>query len=159
MPNRSRINIIMNRLQLSKRAQILRCLCEGNSIRATARLVDVSINTVVKLLCAAGKACSEYQDKTLRNLRCRRLQTDEAWAFCYAKEKHCTAEMKAKGAGDVWTWAAIDADTKLVPCWFIGERHAGAAYHFMNDLAGRLANRVQLTTDGHRAYLTAVEAV
>src|SRR5437762_3985579 len=147
----------MNRLKADKRTQILYCLCEGNSIRATARLTDTAINTVVKLLCEAGKVCSDYQDKVFRNLECRRLQTDEAWSFCYAKEKNCTAEMKAKGAGDVWTWAAIDADTKLVPCWFIGKRDAGAAYHFMHDLKGRLANRVQLTTDGHRAYLNAVE--
>jgi IS1 family transposase len=157
MRNRSRINISMNRLDTGKRAQILHCLCEGNSIRATARLTDVAINTVVKLLCEAGKACSRYQDEVLRNLKCRRLQTDEAWSFCYAKEKNCTPEMKTKGAGDVWTWAAIDADTKLVPCWYIGTRDAGAAYHFMHDLAGRLANRVQLTTDGHKAYLSAVE--
>jgi IS1 family transposase len=147
----------MNKLETGKQARILHCLCEGNSIRATARLNDVAINTVVKLLCAAGKACSDYQDKVLRNLSCRRLQTDEAWSFCYAKEKDCTPEMKAKGAGDVWTWAAIDADTKLIPCWFIGTRDAGAAYHFMHDLAARLSHRVQLTTDGHRAYLSAVE--
>lgn len=147
----------MNILVTSRRARILHCLCEGNSIRATARLNDVAINTVVKLLRAAGRACSDYQDKILRNLNCRRLQTDEAWSFCYAKEKNCTPEMKAKGAGDVWTWAAIDADTKLIPCWFIGTRDAGAAYHFMHDLAERLTHRVQLTTDGHRAYLSAVE--
>jgi IS1 family transposase len=147
----------MNVLATDKRARILHCLCEGNSIRATARLADVAINTVVKLLCEAGKACSCYQDEKFRNLKCRFLQTDEAWSFCYAKEKNCTAEMKAKGAGDVWTWAAIDAETKLIPCWFIGSRDASAAYHFMHDLAGRLASRVQLTTDGHRAYLSAVE--
>jgi IS1 family transposase len=111
----------------------------------------------VKLFCEAGAACARYQDEVFRNLKCRRLQADEAWSFCYAKEKNCTVEMKAKGAGDVWTWAAIDAETKLVPCWYIGTRDAGAAYHFMHDLAERLANRVQLTTDGHRAYLTAVE--
>jgi IS1 family transposase len=147
----------MNKLKTDKRTRILHCLCEGNSIRATARLTDSAINTVVKLLCEAGKACSDYQDKVFRNLKCRHLQTDEAWSFCYAKEKNCTVEMKTKGAGDVWTWAAIDAETKLIPCWFIGARDASAAYHFMHDLAGRLANRVQLTTDGHRAYLSAVE--
>lgn len=157
MRNRSRININMNKLEIGKRTQILHCLCEGNSIRATARLTDVAINTVVKLLCEAGKACSRFQDKVLRNLKCRRLQTDEAWAFVGCKEKNATAEKKAKGHGDVWTWAAIDAETKLVPCWFIGSRDAGAAYHFMHDLAGRLSNRVQLTTDGHKAYLSAVE--
>jgi IS1 family transposase len=152
--DRSRININMNKLEIGKRTQILHCLCEGNSIRATARLADVAINTVVKLLCEAGKACSRYQDGVLRNLKCRRLQTDEAWAFVGCKEKN---EKKAKGHADVWTWAAIDAETKLVPCWFVGNRDAGAAYHFMHDLAGRLSNRVQLTTDGHKAYLSAVE--
>ncbi len=121
-------------------------------------MTDTAINTVVKLLCEAGKACSEYQDKIFQNLKCRRLQTDEAWAFVGCKEKNASPEKKAKGHGDVWTWAAIDAETKLVPCWYIGNRDASAAYHFMHDLAGgRLANRVQLTTDGHRAYLSAVE--
>ena len=157
MRKHSRINISMNKLKTDRRAQILHCLCEGNSIRATARLTGAAINTVVKLLCDAGAAFSKYQDEVMRGLKCQRLQCDEAWAFCYAKEKNCTAEMKAKGAGDVWTWAAIDADSKLVPCWYVGSRDAGAAYHFMHDLAARLANRVQLTTDGHRAYLSAVE--
>ncbi len=157
MRNRSRIKVSMNKLQTDKRAQILHCLCEGNSMRATARLTGVSINTVVKLLIDAGNACSRYQDEVFRNLKCRRLQCDEIWAFCYAKEKNCTAEMKAKGAGDIWTWAAIDADTKLIPCWFIGNRDASCAYHFMHDLAARLSHRVQLTTDGHSAYLSAVE--
>jgi IS1 family transposase len=147
----------MNKLDTDRRAKILHCLCEGNSIRATARLTDSAINTVVKLLCEIGRACSQYQDKTLRNLKCRLLQTDEAWAFVGCKEKNATAEKKAKGHGDVWTWAAIDAETKLIPCWFIGARDASAAYHFMHDLADRLANRVQLTTDGHKAYLSAVE--
>lgn len=126
-------------------------------MRATARLTGVSINTVVKLLIDAGNACSRYQDEVFHNLNCKRLQCDEIWAFCYAKERNCTAELKAKGAGDVWTWAAIDADTKLVPCWYIGGRDADAAFHFMNDLASRLAHRVQLTTDGHYQYFAAVE--
>jgi len=147
----------MNKLQTDKRAQILNCLCEGNSLRATSRLTDVSINTVVKMLIDAGNACSRYQDEVFRNLTCRRLQCDEAWAFCYAKDKNCTEEMKAKGAGSIWTWAAIDVETKLVPCWYVGDRDASAAYHFMNDLAGRLAHRVQLTTDAHKPYLRAVE--
>src|SRR5256885_10222266 len=147
----------MNRLKTDKRSRILHCLCEGNSLRATARLTDSAINTVVKLLIEAGTACSNYQDKVFRNLTCKRIQCDEVWSFCYAKEKNCTPEMKAKGAGDLWTWAAIDADTKLIPCWFIGKRDASCAYHFMHDLAGRLAHRVQLTTDGHKAYLSAVE--
>jgi IS1 family transposase len=132
-------------------------LVDGNSIRATARLTDTAINNVVKLLIDAGNACSEYQDKTLRNLTCKRIQCDEIWSFVGCKEKNATPEHKAKGHGDVWTWTAIDADTKLVPCWFIGTRDAGAAYHFIHDLKDRLASRVQLTTDGHRAYLNAVE--
>jgi len=147
----------MNKLQTDKRAQILNCLCEGNSLRATARLTGASINTVVKLLIDAGNACTRYQDEVLRNLSCKRLQCDEAWAFCYAKDKNCTEEMKAKGAGSIWTWAAIDVETKLIPCWYVGDRDASAAYHFMHDLAGRLAHRVQLTTDAHKPYLSAVE--
>jgi IS1 family transposase len=149
--------IAMNKLSTEKRVQILRCLVEGNSIRATARLVDTSINTVIKLLVDAGNACSEFQDKTLRNLPCKRLQADEIWSFVGCKQKNVTADNKDKGYGDVWTWTAIDADTKLVPCWFIGTRDAGAAYHFTHDLKDRLAHRVQLTTDGHKAYLSAVE--
>lgn len=147
----------MNILSTEKRVQILRCLVEGNSIRATARLVDVCINSVVKMLIDAGRACSEYQDKTLRNLTCRRLQCDEIWCFVGCKEKNATTAQKRKGWGDVWTWTALDAETKLVPCWYIGTRDGAAAYHFMHDLADRLSNRVQLTTDGHKAYLQAVE--
>lgn len=126
-------------------------------MRATARLTGVSINTVVKLLIDAGNACSRYQDEVFRNLSCKRIQCDEVWAFVGAKEKNATAEQKVKGWGDVWTWAAIDADTKLIPCWYVGTRDGGAAYHFIHDLASRLASRVQLTTDGHKAYLNAVE--
>lgn len=147
----------MNRLDSAKRAQVVSCLVEGNSIRATVRMTGVAKNTVVSLLCDLGRASSDYQDKAFRNLPCKRIQCDEIWSFIGAKEKNCTAEKKAKGGGDIWTWTAIDAQSKLVPCWFVGQRHAGAAYHFMHDLAGRLANRVQLTTDGHRAYLSAVE--
>jgi len=147
----------MNKLQTEKRSKILHCLCEGNSMRATARLTGVSINTVVKLLIDAGNACSRYQDEVFRNLSCKRIQCDEVWAFVGAKEKNATAEQKVKGWGDVWTWAAIDADTKLIPCWYVGTRDGGAAYHFIHDLASRLASRVQLTTDGHKAYLNAVE--
>jgi IS1 family transposase len=147
----------MNKLQTEKRAQILNCLVEGNSIRATARLTGAAINTVVKMLCDAGRAFSLYQDEVMRNLKCKRIQCDEIWAFIGCKEKNVTPEKKAKGQGDVWTWAAIDPDTKLVPCWYIGTRDGGAAYHFIHDLAARLASRVQLTTDGHKAYLNAVE--
>lgn len=147
----------MNKLQSEKREQILHCLVEGNSIRATARLTGAAINTVVKMLCDAGRAFSIYQDEVMRNLKCRRIQCDEIWAFIGCKEKNVTPEKKAKGQGDVWTWAAIDPDTKLVPCWYVGTRDGGAAYHFIHDLAARLASRVQLTTDGHKAYLNAVE--
>ena len=147
----------MNKLNTAERKQIVAALVEGNSMRAVARMADVSRNTVDKLLRDLGRVCSEYQDKAFRNLSCKLLQCDEIWSFVQAKEKNCTVEMKKKGAGDVWTWVALDAETKLVPCWFIGQRDAGCAYHFMHDLAERLAHRVQLTTDGHRAYLSAVE--
>lgn len=147
----------MNKLSTEKRAQILHALCEGNSIRATVRMTGASKNTVTKLLCDAGRACSEYQDKVFRNLTCKRIQCDEIWSFVGSKEKNTTAEKKAEGCGDAWMWTAIDADTKLVPGWFVGTRDASAAYHFIHDLKARLANRVQLTTDGHKAYLSAVE--
>ena len=145
------------RLPLFKAVQCLQLLTEGNSIRATARLTGAAINTVVKMLCDAGSAFSKYQDEVMRNLKCKRIQCDEIWAFIGCKEKNVTPEKKAKGQGDVWTWAAIDPDTKLVPCWYIGTRDGVAAYHFIHDLAARLASRVQLTTDGHKAYLNAVE--
>ena len=134
-------------------------LVEGNSLRAVTRMTGVHRTTVMKLLCDLGRVCSEYQDKAFRNLQSKRVQCDEIWSFVYAKEKNCTKEHKAKGAGDIWTWVALDPDSKLVPCWFIGQRHAGCAYHFLSDLKDRLAHRVQLTTDGHRAYLHAVEDV
>jgi hypothetical protein len=132
----------MNKLNTEKRAQILHCIVEGNSLRATARLNDTAINTVVNLMIDAGKVCSAYQDKAMRNLKCKRLQCDEIWSFCGAKEKNTGPEKKRIGWGDVWTWTALDAETKLVPCWFIGSRDAGAAYHFMHDLAARLARLV-----------------
>jgi hypothetical protein len=147
----------MNRLNKEQRVQIISSLVEGNSLRATSRMCDVAFNTVLKLLPEIGRVCAEYQDKALRNLTCQRIQCDEIWSFCYAKEKNVPAEMREKGGvGSVWTWVAIDADTKLVPCWRIGGRNAWNAQHFMYDLASRLANRVQLTTDGHRVYLEAV---
>ncbi|PKN86609.1 MAG: IS1 family transposase [Deltaproteobacteria bacterium HGW-Deltaproteobacteria-1] len=149
----------MNKLDTTKRAQIIGCLVEGNSIRATCRLTGAAKNTVVKLLADVGRACADYQDKTLRNLPCKNIQCDEIWSFCYSKEKNVPAEFKGVfGYGDVWTWTAIDADTKLVPSWFVANRSAEAAKIFMEDLSSRLKNRVQLTTDGHRAYLTAVES-
>jgi IS1 family transposase len=149
----------MNKLDLKTRARVLACLVEGNSIRATVRMTGVAKNTVVKLLADVGAACAEYQDKTLHNLPCKRIQCDEIWSFVYAKQRNVKgAKAAPEGAGDVWTWTAIDADTKLVCAWMLGGRDGGVAYDFMQDLASRLANRVQLTTDGHNAYLHAVES-
>ena len=148
----------MNKLSTERRARIISCLVEGNSLRATARMTDTAKNTVVKLLVDVGRACAEYQDKTFRNLPCKRLQCDEIWAFCYAKEKNIPGDLKGQfGYGNVWTWTAICADTKLVPSWMVGNRDAETAETFINDLASRLAHRVQLTTDGWRAYLEAVD--
>ena len=148
----------MNKLSIQKRAQILGLLVEGNSMRATSRLADVSINTVTKLLVDVGTACSEYQDKTLRNLPCNRIQCDEIWSFCYAKEKNVAPENKGiLGHGDVYTWTAICSDTKLVPSFMVGKRDEEYAKMFIDDLASRLANRVQLTTDGHKPYIEAIE--
>ena len=149
----------MNRLSTAKRVQVVAALVEGNSIRATVRMTDVSKPTILKLLADLGTACTLYQDQALRNLRCHRIQCDEIWQFCYAKAKNVPSAKNApEGAGDVWTWVAIDADTKLVPSWLIGSRDLGAAYTFMHDLADRMAHRIQLTTDGHRVYLEAVES-
>jgi IS1 family transposase len=150
---------LMNKLPLAKRAQILGLLVEGTSLRATSRLADVSINTVTKLLVDVGSACSAYQNLTLRNLPCKRVQVDEIWAFCYAKAKNVAAAKAApENAGDIWTWTAICAETKLVMSWLVGGRDAGYAQEFIEDLEGRLASRIQLTSDGHRAYLEAVES-
>jgi IS1 family transposase len=121
-------------------------------------MTGIHRTTIQKLLVELGAACSVYQDKVMRNLKCRRLQCDEIWAFVGCKEKNATPEAKAKnGWGNVWTWTAMDAETKLVPCWFVGSRDGGSAYHFIHDLAGRLASRIQLTTDGHKPYVEAVE--
>lgn len=147
----------MNRLPLSKRIQILGLLVEGNSLRATSRLADCSINTVTKLLVDLGEACAEYHHQNVKNVRARRVQCDEIWSFVGAKAKNVRPERIADGWGDIWTWTALDADSKLCISYCVGARDAKTAYDFMEDLAFRLANRVQLTTDGHRAYLTAVE--
>lgn len=148
----------MNKLKPEKQKQVIASLVEGNSIRATVRMTGVAKNTIVKLLEAVGKACDEYQDKTLRNLPCKRIQCDEIWAFCYAKAKNVPEEKKGQwGYGDVWTFTAIEAQTKLVPSWHLGNRDAKNATIFMKDLASRLKDRVQLTTDGHKMYLSAVE--
>ena len=148
----------MNRLPLEKRTQILHCLVEGNSIRATSRMTGAAKNTIINLLCDVGEACAEYQYIHLRNLPCKRVQVDEIWAFCYSKQVNVPEDKKGQfGYGDVWTWTAICADTKLVPCWTIGGRDTEYARWFIEDLASRLANRVQLTSDGHKAYLEAVK--
>lgn len=147
----------MNRLSAEKRAEIIGCLVEGINIRATVRLTGAAKNTVAKLLVDLGNACWEYQDKTLRNLSWKRVQVDEIWSFVYAKQRYVPAEFKGQfGYGDVWTWTAICADTKLVRSWFIGSRNAEAGQLFIDDLASRLATRVQLTSNGHNAYLEAV---
>jgi IS1 family transposase len=148
----------MNKLTRQARTQILHLLCEGQSIRAVTRLTGVSKNTVAKLLVEVGHACAAYQDKALRNLPCKRVQMDEIWSFVYAKKANVEkAKAAPDTAGDVWTWTAICADTKLLVSWFLGERDANAAAAFVGDLRDRLANRVQLTSDGHKPYLEAVE--
>lgn len=148
----------MNRLSLQGRAQILGCLVEGNSMRATARMTGVSLNTVAKLLSDVGMACAIYQNEVLRDLPCKRVQADEIWSFCHSKQKNVApAHADILGYGDVWTWVAMCPETKLVPSWLVGGRDATYAKVFMEDLAGRLCNRVQLTTDGNKAYLSAVE--
>jgi IS1 family transposase len=148
----------MNRLSTAQRTRVVACLIEGNSIRATIRLTGVAKNTIVKLLVDLGAACSEYQDRVLRDLPCERIQCDEIWSFCRAKEKNVPEAHRGEwGWGDVWTWTAIDADTKLVPSWLVATRSGADAIALMDDLRGRLANRVQLSTDGHRVYLEAVE--
>ena len=148
----------MNQLSLEKRAQILGLLVEGNSMRGITRLVGCSINTVTKLLVDLGAACDEYQDKIMRNLHCKCIQCDEIWSFCYSKEKNVALEHEGQlGYGDVYTWTAICADTKLVPSFLIGKRDAEYANAFIEDLSGRLSYRIQLTTDGYKPYLEAVE--
>jgi IS1 family transposase len=149
----------MNKLSMAERVSIVRCLVDGCSMRATSRITGVARNTIDKLLVELGAACLDYQDRTLRNLPCKRIQVDECWAFCYAKAKNVTPEIAAKNphAGDVWTWAAIDADTKLIPSWIIGPRDGVTARLFVSDLADRLTDRIQLTSDGLNAYLAAVE--
>lgn len=148
----------MNKLIKEKQVQVIAALVEGNSIRATCRMTGVAKNTVVRLLAALGKACAEYQDNVFRNLTCSHIQCDEIWAFRYAKEKNVPDDKKGRfGYGDVWTFTALDAKTKLVPAWHLGNRDLQNATIFMKDLAGRLKNKVQLTTDGHKMYLEAVE--
>jgi IS1 family transposase len=148
----------MNRLDAGSRARIITALVEGCSLRSTSRMTGVAINTVVKLAVDAGAACSEYQDRVMRNLNCERVQIDEIWSFCYAKAKNVTPEIREKNpyAGDTWTFTAIDATSKLIPCWFIGPRDMTSARIFVNDLAERLDKRIQLTSDGLGVYPQAV---
>ena len=146
----------MNTLPIDKRVQIINLLVEGSSLRAISRITDVSFNTVLKMVGDIGKACQQFHNEKVRNVKSERLQCDEIWSFCYAKQKRVTDDMP-EGSGDVWTWTALDADSKLIVSWFVGDREASSACQFMNDVADRLTNRVQLTTDGHKAYLVAVE--
>ena len=147
----------MNRLGITKRAQILQMLVEGSSLRATSRMADVSINTVTKLLVNVAEGAFDCHDKGVRDVRCKRVQCDEIWCFVGAKKKNATPEQKQQGWGDVWTWTAIDADTKLCISYLVGGRDGGWAYDFMQDVASRVRGRFQLTTDGHKPYLEAVE--
>jgi IS1 family transposase len=150
----------MNKLPASQRAQILHQLVEGASLRSISRIADVSINTVTKLLVDAGTVAAAYHDQNVRGLQTKRLQCDEIWSFCYAKQKN-VAEAKAApvGAGDVWTWTALDAESKMMVSWTVGHRDAESAYLLMEDVQARVKTRMQLTTDGHASYLSAVEGV
>ncbi len=147
----------MNQLTNEKRTQVIASLVEGNSIRATVRMTGVAKGTVLKLLKDVGTVCTAYQDKKFKKLPCKRIQCDEIWSFCYAKEKNVPKDKAGKfGYGNIWTWTALCADTKLVPSWYIGNRDAVSAMYFMRDLKKRLKHRVQLTTDSHKSYLVAV---
>jgi IS1 family transposase len=145
--------VSMNRLSTEKRAQIIGCLVEGNSIRATVRMTGAAKNTITKLLADLGEACAEYQDGVLQDLPCKVVEVDEIWSYCYAKQKNVPEQFKGTpGYGDVWTFTAICADTKLAPTWLVGERTSDDAEFFLTDLASRLEGRIQLSTDGHRIY-------
>jgi hypothetical protein len=150
---------LMNKITHEQRTHAVNCLIEGCSIRATVRMTGIAKKTVMRLLREVGEVCESYQDRVLRNLPCRRIQLDELWGFNYCKAENLTEEIASKipSAGDVWLWVAIDPESKLVPCWQLGDRSASTAIGFVHDLKDRLANRVQLTTDGHRVYLEAVE--
>lgn len=147
----------MNKLPLEKRTQIINMLCEGNSLRATSRMTGTSINTVSKLLVDVGKACIRFHNETVVNINAKRVQADEIWSFVYSKQVNVPEEKKEDvGVGDVWTWTAIDADTKLIISWLVGDRGTQTAITFMKDLAERVIDRIQLTTDALRQYLPAV---
>jgi IS1 family transposase len=148
----------MNRLPIDKKVAVISALVEGCSVRSTSRLTGVAKGTILRLLASVGRACAEYQDAMIRNVAAKRVQIDEIWSFVGAKQKHVTAENAMRGAvGDVWTFVAIEAQSKLVLSWLVGLRDAGCATDFLQDVAARLSNRIQLTTDGHRMYLSAVE--
>lgn len=149
----------MNKLTVHKRIQVVAALVEGaRSINSTVRMTGVTKQTILRLIADLGTACAKYQDEQLRNLSCKRIQADEVWSFCHAKDKNLSEDLKGKfGFGSVWTWTAICADTKLMISWLVGERSLPYAVKFMSDVASRLAHRVQLTTDGHKPYLQAVE--
>jgi len=147
----------MNKLPLAKRTQILAMLCEGSSMRSISRVVDVSINTVTKMLVDAGEACAAHHYNSVRGVKAKRVQCDEIWSFCYAKAKNVpAAKTPSVDAGNVWTWTAIDADSKLIISYMVGDRDAETGMYFMDDLRERVDGRMQLTTDGHKAYLDAV---
>jgi IS1 family transposase len=149
----------MNQLDATKQAQVLSALVEGNSISSITRMFGVGKNTVARLLIAAGEACAKFQDQAIRNLQCKLVQCDEIWAFVGAKDKNVPADKQGKfGIGSVWTWTALDAESKLICSWMVGNRSAEAAFAFMEDLAGRLSSRIQLTTDGYSVYANAVES-
>lgn len=154
--NNAYICAMANKLPLEKKVQVIKLLIEGTSLRATSRIADVAFNTVLKMVVELGKACEKFHNETVIGIKSSRVQCDEIWSFCYAKEKNATDEMP-EGAGDVWTWTALDADSKLIISWLAADRDAESASIFMKDVAARLANRVQLTSDGHKPYLKAVE--
>ena len=147
----------MNQLPLERQTAIVRALVEGNSLRATARLTGTSKNTVSKLLRDLGAHCKNHHDRFVRDVACKRVQCDEIWSFCGSKEKNTTPDKKAEGNGDVWTWTALCQDSKLIVSYLVGDRDAWTAHAFVEDLADRLANRVQITTDGLKLYLNAIE--
>lgn len=149
----------MNKLSLEKKIQVVSALVEGNSVRSSCRMTGVAKGTVLKLLVALGSACREYQNRNLKHLTCQRIECDEIWSFCYAKERNVPEDKKGKlGYGDVWTFVAIDADTKLIVSWLVGWREPEDAYVFVRDIRERVSNRIQLSTDGHRMYYQAVDS-
>ena len=147
----------MNQLSTADRSRMLACLAEGNSIRATCRMTGFAKKTVSRFVVEMGEACERFADKVMVNLPCLNIQCDEIWAFCYAKEKNVPTHMRGK-AGDIWTWVAIDRETKLIPAWYVGDRSTMSAYKFLRNLSPRLANRVQVSSDGHKAYTLAMKA-